>query len=160
MVDPDTYLKHHPDALPRHEQRSVVANEELFEQRPSSTTTADVPGVRLNSADIFQTYRQSSDIKISDSQAMIATPHIYGFALLQKAWGVFSVDIVEEIDWDKNCFENLALESDIKNTLQRLVHLHEESRRSFVDVVSRKGVGRAFLLHGPPGSGKTLTAGA
>ena len=160
MVDPDTYLKHHPDALPKPESSRHIANNELFERPPFSTTTADVPGFRLNSADIFQTYLRSSGTKISDSQAMIATPYIYGFALIQKTWGKFLVDNVEEIDWDKNCFEKLALQSDIKNTLQRLVHLHEESRRNFADIVSRKGVGRAFLLHGPPGSGKTLTAGA
>ena len=160
MVDPDTFLKHHPDALQTHESRNVVANEELFERQLSSTTSADVSSLRLNSADIFQTYGHSSGNQISDSQAMIATPYVYGFALIQKTWGEFSVDNVEEIDWDRKCFEKLALQSDIKDTLQRLVHLHEESRRNFADVVSRKGVGRAFLLHGPPGSGKTLTAGA
>ena len=159
MVDPDTYLKHHPGAIPEHE-RDVIVNEDFIKRTPLPTVTADISDVKLNSADIFQTYDQSSGKPISDSQAMIATPHIYGFALMQKTWGQFSTETTEEIDWDRQCFDKLALESDIKNTLQRLVHLHEKSRSRFTDVVARKGAGRAFLLHGPPGSGKTLTAGA
>ena len=87
MVDPDTYLKHHPEALPRHERQDVVVNEDFFERRPLSTMTADISGVKLNSADVFQTYGQSLGYQISDSQAMIATPHVYGFALMQKTWG-------------------------------------------------------------------------
>ena len=32
MVGPDTYLKYHPEALPRHERQDVIVNEEVIEQ--------------------------------------------------------------------------------------------------------------------------------
>ena len=81
-MGPDTYLKHYPVSLARHGRKDVIANEDFIEQEHLPTMTTDVLGVKLNSADIFQTYDQSCDHQFSYSQAMIAKPHVYGFALM------------------------------------------------------------------------------
>ena len=163
MIDPKSYVKHNPEALlSLLECDEDVMNHEYWRRwrrSQSSLELTNSPGNELTSADIFQTVDRASGLTISDSQAIIATPHVYGFALMEKIWVRSSVENIEEIDWDQKCFDKLALDIDTKNTLQRLVQLHESSRKYFKDVIARKGAGRAFLLHGPPGCGKTLTAG-
>ncbi|KAH8586806.1 P-loop containing nucleoside triphosphate hydrolase protein, partial [Bisporella sp. PMI_857] len=52
----------------------------------------------------------------------------------------------------------LVLEPDVKELIRRMISSHNPSRE--VDFVSRKGRGLIFLLQGPPGCGKTLTAEA
>ncbi|EQB52816.1 ATPase [Colletotrichum gloeosporioides Cg-14] len=54
--------------------------------------------------------------------------------------------------------QSLYLDPRRKDSVRKLVREHRAGRSMFDDVVAGKGRGLVFLLHGPPGSGKTMTA--
>ncbi|KAH7125547.1 P-loop containing nucleoside triphosphate hydrolase protein [Dendryphion nanum] len=69
----------------------------------------------------------------------------------------FYLPHIKDIVWDKTCLELLVMKDDQKALLHALVSTHAfpESPR---DQMKQKGKGLVILLHGSPGSGKTLTA--
>lgn len=109
--------------------------------------------------DIFHNVRRTPETEISDQQALLAPPTVAGYVLHSKVWAEFLVSEVNDIEWDDTCFSKLAIDERTKTMLKVLVDKHEQTRVKFHDIVERKGIGRVFLLHGPPGAGKTLTAG-
>ncbi|OAA76288.1 ATPase, AAA family protein [Akanthomyces lecanii RCEF 1005] len=69
-----------------------------------------------------------------------------GFALLEKRWCWFRVDLVTDVAWDADAFDLLMLPASQKRILRALTWQH-----------TGKGKGCVFLLHGAPGIGKTFT---
>ncbi|KAI1456035.1 AAA family ATPase [Annulohypoxylon moriforme] len=82
---------------------------------------------------------------------------IKGFNLKRKKWVDLEVDRIEEVVWDKEAFDNLVLDEDTKNMIQAMISNKIETEMS-TDLIRGKGNGLILLLHGGPGTGKTLTA--
>ena len=82
-------------------------------------------------------------------------PSVVGFSLSAKGWGDVLVDGLEDIQWQEDIFDCLVLPEKRKMMVKALVR---HSTNSFQDLVQGKGEGTIFLLYGPPGVGKTLTA--
>jgi Cdc6-like AAA superfamily ATPase len=63
------------------------------------------------------------------------------------------------VTWNESAFETLVLDRDKKKLIDALVTSQSQSAGSsdFVDIVKGKGQGLTILLHGAPGTGKTLT---
>jgi AAA+ superfamily predicted ATPase len=88
---------------------------------------------------------------------MFCPPFTIGYALDRKVWCRFFIDQLQPIEWRPNPMDELILPQQQKKVLQALVGSHrfpEQSRDEWVT----KGQGLIVLLHGSPGSGKTLTA--
>lgn len=98
-------------------------------------------------------------LHLTDDDYLICHYLIPGFALLDKKWCFFKVDLIKDAEYNLNAFETLKLENDQKQMILSLVKVHTDERLSFDDVIKGKGRGMIFLLHGAPGVGKTLTAG-
>ncbi|XXH04731.1 protein required for normal CLN1 and CLN2 G1 cyclin expression [Hypoxylon texense] len=96
--------------------------------------------------------------KLSDDDAVIANATVRGYAFSIKQFLEFFVDLVEPIEWNERCFDDLVLDQATKKTVQAVVSMHSSSREGFDDIVKGKGQGLVCVLHGPPGVGKTLTA--
>merc|ERR1711990_752453 len=65
------------------------------------------------------------------------------------------VEALEPIQYRTEAVHSLVMDGDRKKMVLAMVkHAHS----SFSDVIEGKGGGCIFLLHGPPGVGKTLTA--
>lgn len=99
---------------------------------------------------------------MTEAQALLAPARVRGFSLVDKVWAFFLVDEVKEVKWAKNSFATLELKENFKKAINALVHVHVDPSRAyeqFDDVIAGKGKGLIFLLTGPPGLGKTLTAG-
>jgi len=71
--------------------------------------------------------------------------------------GYLLVDDIQEIHWNKSAFDRLVLDPDKKSLITAMVKEHVLSDVS-ADVIEGKGNGLIILLHGGPGTGKTLTA--
>ena len=67
------------------------------------------------------------------------------------------VEHIYPVQWNKLAFERLVLKPDPKELIEALVSVHMSSKQS-TDVIEGKGNGLIILLHGSPGTGKTLTA--
>jgi len=81
-----------------------------------------------------------------------------GYSLARKDWCRFYIDSISEIDWNSRAFEELVLAEERKSVLEALVTSHEFPS-DVRDQTKQKGKGLVILLHGTPGSGKTLSAG-
>lgn len=68
------------------------------------------------------------------------------------------VEGIENVVWNKKAFEHLMLPKPTKTLVRALVETHEGSGVQ-EDIIAGKGNGVILLLHGGPGTGKTLTAG-
>jgi hypothetical protein len=82
-------------------------------------------------------------------------PFIYGFAFSAKKWGELNVDWMTPVKYEDTAFDQLVIPADKKELIQALVKYRNQG---FSDIISNKGGGCIFLLHGSPGVGKTLTA--
>lgn len=80
-----------------------------------------------------------------------------GYSLSRKGWCQFFVDNTSEVRWKEDVWDKLILSGEQKEVLEALVSSHRfpENAR---DQPEQKGKGVVVLLHGTPGSGKTLTA--
>ncbi|KAI9350924.1 P-loop containing nucleoside triphosphate hydrolase protein [Obelidium mucronatum] len=88
-------------------------------------------------------------------------PAVVGFSFAVKAWGHVLIDSLQEIQFNDQAFDQLVLNPARKKLIKALVRFGGKSTESkFHDIVSGKSGGSVFLLHGPPGCGKTLTAEA
>lgn len=71
------------------------------------------------------------------------------------------------MSWNKEAFERLVLPSRAKDLVKALVMVRasKHGKRQDItlgkrdDIIASKGNGLIILLHGGPGTGKTLTAG-
>lgn len=71
----------------------------------------------------------------------------------RKKWLDIEVDRIADVE----DFESLVLDRKTKRLIQALVTNHLQSEKP-TDLISGKGNGLILLLHGGPGTGKTLTA--
>ncbi|KAI8630484.1 P-loop containing nucleoside triphosphate hydrolase protein [Xylariaceae sp. FL1651] len=89
--------------------------------------------------------------------AILLPSSTYGFDLEEKNWVSLWVDQFHPIHWNKSAFERLVLEQKTKEMIHALVNV-QTSTSNMDDIIVGKGNGLIVLLHGSPGTGKTLTA--
>ncbi|KAI1777341.1 hypothetical protein F4818DRAFT_345505 [Hypoxylon cercidicola] len=102
--------------------------------------------------------KSHSESHVNRLQLLTMPSFIPAFSLAKRSWGFIDVDGISDIQWDTNAYENLQMDLKRKESVRRLVSTHRTSSSGFDDFISGKGKGLVFLLHGPPGSGKTMTA--
>ncbi|OJD20102.1 hypothetical protein ACJ73_08565 [Blastomyces percursus] len=99
---------------------------------------------------------------MTDREYILCSPTILGFSLSKRV-GVteFAISNIRPIDWSQlSSFDHLEIPKEKKTMIQTMVESHRPGSEisSFDDIVVGKGRGLIFLLYGPPGVGKTLTA--
>ncbi|KAI9146720.1 ATP-dependent zinc metalloprotease FtsH [Paramyrothecium foliicola] len=96
--------------------------------------------------------------KVPEHLLMCCWPALVGFSFTAKTWGHVLVDSLLDIKFQDHAFNQLVL-SEERKLLIRAVARCGVTQDSH-DLISSKQGGLIFLLHGPPGVGKTLTAEA
>jgi SpoVK/Ycf46/Vps4 family AAA+-type ATPase len=148
MIDITTYRKMHPDApIFKRRLTNDLGTEAMEKSEP--------PG---------------------DNFLLLLPPNVYGFNILEKKWGEFHISFGQEalqansditvnllveytssVSWNKEAFDTLAVDDETKTLIRALVTNKIAAEKS-TDLMSGKGNGLIVLLHGGPGTGKTLTA--
>jgi len=105
----------------------------------------------------FNTEEEKGIDHIPDEKLFMTWPTVPGFSFACKKWGEFLVANLSKVQFDDEAFDRLVMEEEKKRLIKCLV---QNSSNSFTDIISGKGGGVIFLLHGAPGVGKTLTAEA
>lgn len=67
------------------------------------------------------------------------------------------VDKFHLVTWNRDAFKRLVLEEKTKEMIHALVDIQTATKK-MDDIITGKGNGLIVLLHGSPGTGKTLTA--
>ncbi|KAI0465622.1 hypothetical protein F4859DRAFT_500237 [Xylaria cf. heliscus] len=87
----------------------------------------------------------------------LTPPTIKGFNLKKKKWSDLEVDKIGPVIWNKQAFKHLVMKEKTKRLIEALISNQIEEEKS-TDLITGKGNGLIMLLHGGPGTGKTLTA--
>ncbi|QDS71139.1 hypothetical protein FKW77_009891 [Venturia effusa] len=115
--------------------------------------------LRPEKLDMVVKGKDAQNRTFTDEELLIASPVVLGFALNEKQWLEFSLSGISDIEWNDQAFASLVIPENQKHVVKALVSSHKfHSRDAIDDVVQGKGRGKVFVLHGPPGVGKTLTA--
>ena len=97
---------------------------------------------------------------LSDEDIMTSCLWLPGYSLDFKRWGHFILDNITEVTYNNQAFNSLVLPEKNKKLISCLLERREDREDDeFDDLIQGKGKGLIFLLHGPPGVGKTYTAG-
>jgi ATPase family associated with various cellular activities (AAA) len=104
---------------------------------------------------------RTKDIKtVPDEELVLCAPTVFGYAFTEKAWVQMTVDGIKPIEWDVEAYNKLVIPEDTKKLVKSLVQACRTESKLVKDIISTKGSGVVFVLHGEPGTGKTLTAEA
>ncbi|KAI8629834.1 P-loop containing nucleoside triphosphate hydrolase protein [Xylariaceae sp. FL1651] len=114
----------------------------------------------LDSATFRKDYnRKAPGISRAKPVPMLCPPFALGYSLAKKTWCRFLITNISTIQWKKEMWDRLILDDERKQVVKALVasHRYPDNPRNQPE---QKGKGLVILLHGSPGSGKTLTAEA
>lgn len=96
---------------------------------------------------------------LTDEDYIMASPVVLGFAFAEKQWLEFKVSNIGEVKWNDDAWDSLVLEPQTKDLIKALVtSRRNNASKTIDDVIQGKGRGLVTVLHGAPGTGKTLTA--
>ncbi|KAK5991937.1 ATPase family AAA domain-containing 3B-like protein [Cladobotryum mycophilum] len=93
----------------------------------------------------------------SEPEIYVFPNTIIGFDLRRKKWEDLQVDLIQEVQWNKQAFNHLVVDPETKELVQALV-TNQLAAEKGTDLMHNKGNGLIMLLHGGPGTGKTFTA--
>lgn len=102
-------------------------------------------------------YSTQATIKVSKPDPLLCPPYAVGYSLSRKDWCRFLVDNISPPRWKQSVWDSLVIPDRQKLILQGLVTSHEYPSNAR-NQPEQKGKGLVILLHGTPGSGKTLSA--
>ncbi|KAL5634679.1 hypothetical protein ACGC1H_002653 [Rhizoctonia solani] len=97
-----------------------------------------------------------------DEDIALLPPTLHGWSFIAKKWGEILVEHLSPVPFQPHIFNHLVLRDDYKSLIRSLVDAHagKGDAALLTDVVTGKGGGLVIVLHGKPGTGKTLTAEA
>ncbi|KAH7094543.1 AAA family ATPase [Paraphoma chrysanthemicola] len=91
--------------------------------------------------------------------SLLLPSRLRGYGFHNKKWNWLLVKHIQDIPWDKSTFDHrLVLPEEKKELIRALITVHIGKTEVKSDFMEGKGEGLIILLHGGPGTGKTLTA--
>ena len=143
MIDHKVYRKMHEYAKAFHFDRPDTTHR--FDQMPAYLSVEQEP---------------------SATSFLLLPPDIHGFYLNEKKWIQLFVECVHPVSWNTKAYERLVLPDQTKDLVRALVTVRTNQKGvkqglgvagKRTDITGNKGNGLIMLLHGGPGTGKTLT---
>lgn len=127
----------------------MIDVEAFGEHRPNHNSSSSYTNSRTSELDANNE---------QEEQFLICHRRVDDYSLTDKRWCSFDIDLIKTVEFSGAAFNGLLLPTEQKATLLSLVEVHTNKSLQFGDLIQDKGKGMIFLLHGEPGTGKTLTA--
>ena len=89
---------------------------------------------------------------------LLCPQQAHAYNMRDKQWRLVQVEELQPINFRSNAWDRLVLDAEYKSIIQAMVSSYVDKSAHLDDLVAAKGMGLTVLMHGPPGSGKTLTA--
>lgn len=144
MIDHKNYKKTHEHARAFHFERPETTH--AYDRMPAYLSVEQEP---------------------SETSFLLMPADIHGFCLNEKKWIKLFVDDIHPVSWNTKAFERLVLPPRTKDLVRALVTVRTSERAvkqglgvtgKRTDITSGQGNGLIMLMHGGPGTGKTLAA--
>ncbi|KAH7095124.1 P-loop containing nucleoside triphosphate hydrolase protein [Paraphoma chrysanthemicola] len=127
-------------------------------QDPDCAPKSEAIQDALDTKYVFGKQATDERVRLTEMHHLTCLPRVRGYSLKKKQWLLFYVDLIEDINFNKDAFQSLVLPEDQKELILSFAESQAMRQTTFDDVISGKGRGHITLLSGPPGVGKTLTA--
>ncbi|KAF2738895.1 P-loop containing nucleoside triphosphate hydrolase protein [Polyplosphaeria fusca] len=106
-----------------------------------------------------ETLLENGDSPPEGDFLLLLPPSIKGYGFHDKKWTRLPVEYIRDVKWSGDTFDRrLVLKPQKKELIKALVTVHASTKPHKSDIIEGKGKGLILLLHGSPGTGKTLTA--
>ncbi|EPE33628.1 P-loop containing nucleoside triphosphate hydrolase [Glarea lozoyensis ATCC 20868] len=115
------------------------------------------PGNSMNISQFEDNSIVSQDEPPGGDFLSLLPPTVLGFNMQEKKWLTLPVDHLSDVKWNKQAFDSLVVDAETKTLITAMVTNQIDAEKN-TDLISDKGNGLIVLLHGGPGTGKTLTA--
>jgi len=102
-------------------------------------------------------HKLQNELKINNDYTLYPFVPVFNLGN-SKTWGTAFYDSIKEIEYNDDIFSKIVMKEDKKNILNILIKNYDSEEST--NLIKNKGKNLIFLLHGPPGVGKTLTAEA
>jgi hypothetical protein len=97
---------------------------------------------------------ENKGISLDENNYWQCSPVVYGFSFNNKEWCKMSIENVNDIVFASQSFNELK----IKDSYKDIIIAALTNEMPSLDSIAGKGEGKIFLLYGPAGCGKTMTA--
>ena len=131
--------------------------------RPRSSEIEHVTSSRRSSPDYYHADRRAENMKIagrdSTERLLYCPAKVLAFSLREKIWRSVKISELRDVRFREDSFKKLVIKAKHKTVVKAMVRSYLSKEPIFGDLIQGKGRGLIVLLHGAPGTGKTLTAG-
>ena len=117
----------------------------------------DAVGYSMQNAEWENSCEENFHKELSDDELFSTWAFVKGFSFAEKRWGYMYIKNISEPVFNTIAFSQLVMDENKKSVIRSLIMNIEYG---FKDIVRGKSGGCIFLLHGSPGTGKTLTCEA
>lgn len=158
------YIGDEGEIICRYVQGRIVVDAICFQENKPNYPCPRVQKVRPK----YSVFGQCATIKLEnldpdqlrENEFLICAPTVLGFCSKTKTFFEFAVSNISDVKWSEASFDDVKIPEEQKLPIRALTetYLKRAPEDGFKDFVQGKGRGINFLLHGPPGVGKTLTA--
>ncbi|KAF5548901.1 AAA family ATPase [Fusarium mexicanum] len=115
------------------------------------------PQPSIGQDDLESRYMSQENPDLGDDFFMCLPTSIFGFNMEKKEWVSLDVHFLRDVVWNTEAFDHLVIQDETKLLIQAVVTNQLQTGEN-ADLIRGKGNGLFILLHGGPGTGKTLTA--
>ena len=118
---------------------------------------------RLENRDTKEPEDRGDRLKVSDfdeaERFLYCPAQVLAFSLRDKTWRFVKISELRDVRFKDGSFKKLVIKAEHKTVVKAMVRSYLSKEPIFGDLIQGKGRGLVVLLHGAPGTGKTLTAG-
>ena len=108
----------------------------------------------------FEKSRRFGKLGFSDAERLLCcSSEVSAFSLRDRTWRFVKVSQLGPVNFRDDAFKKLVIRGKHKTVVKAMARSYLDNEATSRDLIQGKGRGLIVLLHGSPGTGKTLTAG-